>query len=84
MKGTKELGIYTFLLARPSITARAHERCFQSLLQGIYTCVVFMSKVRLSVLVEQFMQGLSDSNKHVFSPAEIICAHNYREQASGS
>jgi predicted transcriptional regulator of viral defense system len=73
MNGTKEEGIYTFLLARPSITARAHMRgasnhCYT----GMYTCVAFMSKERLSVLVEQFMQGLSNSNKHIYSPAEIL------------
>jgi hypothetical protein len=77
--------MYIFLLARPSIPARARMRgasnhCYT----GIYTCVAFMSKERLSVLVEQFMQGLSNSNKHAFSPAETICAHKSREQASGS
>jgi len=38
----------------------------------MYTYVAYMGEDRLAILVEEFKQVLSNSNKHVFSSAELI------------
>src|SRR5712691_11897217 len=39
--------------------------------RGIYTCVPDMDEDRQTVPFEQFKKVLANSNKHVFSPADI-------------